>query len=406
MSKFIFKARKANGEIYSSEKEAVDRYDLYHMLRESGSEVISVKEKKTSKLFNTNINIPFLTGRVKPIEKINVARNLASMLEAGLPLSRALSVIIRETRNTTLKKILEDIDQEVTSGQTFAKALTKFPKVFPSLFVSMVHAGEQGGTMAQALKTVASSMESSYNLEKRIRGAMMYPAVIVGVMILVGILMFIFVVPSLMKTFTDLNVALPITTQILLIISNAIRDQGLLVLLILIFVGAGLRYWSRKDSGKSVLHALVLKIPIIGTLVQEVNTARTARTLSSLTKSGVGVVESLTITSSVIQNVHFREVLTKAREAISKGELMSRIFAANTKIYPVFLSEMLSVGEETGKVSDMLADVARYYEDDVEQKTKDMSTIIEPFLIVFIGGAVAFFAISMISPMYSLVNVI
>ncbi len=406
MSKFIFKAKKQNGEIYTSEKEATDRYDLYHILRESGSEVISVKDKKISSLAWMSMLASLFSGKVKDIDKINMAKNLGSMLEAGLPLSRALTVITKENRNDSFRKILTDVNSDVDSGQTFAGALSKYPKTFSPLFISMVHAGEQGGNLAGSLRALAIQMESTYELERRIHGAMLYPAVIIGVMVLVGVLMFIFVVPTLLKTFLDLSVALPPTTQVLLLMSNIIRDHGVLALLAIVFLYLLLSWWSKHHSGRAFLHKFVLRIPVIGILVQEANTARTARTLSSLMKSGVGIVESLSITASVVQNVHFKDVLMKAGASISRGETMSKIFAENTKIYPIFLSEMLSVGEETGKVADMLTGVAHYYEDDVEQKTKDMSTIIEPFLIVLIGAAVAFFAISMISPMYSLVNVV
>ena len=406
MAKFIFKAKKKNGEIYTAEKEAADRYDLYRIIREGGSEVISVKEKHSSVLARFDIVASFFSGKVKAIDKINIARNLGSMLEAGLPLSRALGVIAKENRNTSCKNILVDVNRYIDSGQTFASALSKHPKVFSPLFVSMVHAGEQGGNLAESLHALAIQMESTYQLERRIHGAMLYPAVIMGVMILAGVSMFVFVVPTLLKTFLDLSVALPPTTQLLLLISNIIRDHGVLALLVIIFLYLLFSWWSRRQSGRALLHRIVLSIPIVGILVQEANTARTARTLSSLMKSGVGIVDSLDITSSVVQNVHFKEVLLKARTAISKGETMSKVFSENTKIYPIFMSEMLDVGEETGKVADMLAGVAHYYEEDVEQKTKDMSTIIEPFLIVLIGVAVAFFAISMIAPMYSLVNVI
>ncbi len=410
MSKFIFKAKKPSGEMFTAEKEAADRYELYHILRESGSEVISVKEKRGSgfggSLSKMNVAIPFLSGRVKMIEKINMARNMGSMLEAGLPLSRALAVIIKQSKNATLKKVMTDVDADIDSGQTFASALAKHPKIFSSLFISMVHSGEQGGNLAESLKTLSTQMDSTYALERRIRGALMYPSVILGVMIIVGILMFMFVVPTLMKTFLDLNVALPPTTQFLLLVSDTLRDHGLLTLVVLAIIGGSIYMWSKRPSGKSFLDALVLKIPVVGPLVQEVDAARTARTLSSLMHSGVGIVESLEITASVVQNVHFRTVLAKARDAISKGGQMSKVFAANSKIYPIFLAEMLNVGEETGRVMEMLAGVAHFYEEDVEQKTKDMSTVIEPFLIVVIGAAVAFFAISMISPMYSLVSVV
>jgi type IV pilus assembly protein PilC len=403
--KFKFKAKKTNGEIYSAEQEAADKFELYKLIRDAGAEVISVKEEGKSGGLNMNINLSMFS-KIKIVDKIAIARNLGSMLEAGLPLTRAIAVITKQSKNVNLKKILTDISGEIDRGQTFANALKKHEKVFPPLFISMVHAGEQGGTLAEALKTVGMQMDATHTLERRIRGAMMYPAVIMGVMVIVGILMFIFVIPTLMKTFLELNVELPASTRSILFVSNLIRDQGLIVFSVLALVIAGIYAWSKKASGKFVLHALLLKIPLIGQLVQEVNAARAARTLSSLMTSGVGVVESLDITAQVVQNVHFRAVVEKAREAIKKGDLMSKIFAAETKYFPIFFAEMLSVGEETGKVTEMLTGVAHYYEEDVEQRTKDMSTVIEPFLIVFIGAAVGFFAISMISPMYSLVNVI
>ena len=217
--------------------------------------------------------------------------------------------------------------------------------------------------------------------------------------------MFIFVIPTLLKTFTDLKVELPLATRVVLFVSDTIRNDGPLVLIFFLLVGGSIYWWSRRPSGKSVLHATMLKIPVIGGLVQEVNAARTSRTLSSLLTSGVDVVEAVSITANVVQNVHFRAVLTSAAEAIKKGDLMSKIFAEKgAKLYPVFFSEMMSVGEETGKTGEMLLGVAKYYEEDVDQKTKDMSTIIEPILILVIGAAVGFFAVAMIQPMYSLVN--
>ena len=207
-----------------------------------------------------------------------------------------------------------------------------------------------------------------------------------------------------MKTFTDLHVALPFTTQIILGISNALQNYGLYLLIGLIIVVVLFVRWSKTALGKNIDHTLVIRLPVLGNLVKEVNTARTARTLSSLLGAGVDFVEAVSITSQVIQNVHFRAVLDKAGEAIKKGDLMSQIFAKNEKLYPIFLSEMMSVGEETGKIGEMLSGVAHYYEEDVDQKTKDMSTIIEPVIMIVIAAGVGFFAVAMISPMYSLVN--
>ncbi|MDE2037630.1 MAG: type II secretion system F family protein [Patescibacteria group bacterium] len=406
MAHFAFKAKKPTGEIYSGERDADDRYELYRMMRESGDEVISVQEKRVGKGLHMEITLGGLFGSIKTIEKINLARNLGLMLEAGLALSRALSVIERQSKNKPVKKVLNELIAEIDRGTTFADALSKHPKVFSPLFVSMVHAGEQSGSLSTSLKAVADQMNSSYTLERRIRGAMMYPAVIFLVMIVVAVLMFIFVVPTLMKTFTDLNVPLPISTQIILGASTLIRGQGIWVLLALALASAGLWRWSKKPSGKRALHAVLLRAPVVGPLAHEVNTARTARTLSSLLSAGVDVVESVDITANVVQNVYFKDVLKNAKDAIKRGELMSKIFEANEKLYPVFFAEMLSVGEETGKIGDMLLNVARYYEEDVDQKTKDMSAVIEPILIVIIGAAVGFFAVSMISPIYSLTSAI
>lgn len=405
MSHFIFKAKKPSGEIYSSEKDVADRYELYKMIRDSGDEVIDVKEKALAKGLHMNLSFGFF-GRVKTIEKITFARNLGAMLEAGLALSRALSVLERQAHNKALKTVLTELISEINKGSTFSIALSKHPKVFEPIFVSMVGAGEQSGTLAESLKIIATQMDKTYQLERRVKGALIYPGVIICVMILIGVLMMTFVVPTLMKTFTELNVELPLATRIVLGISNIFQNYGLFVLVVFIVSIFLVRRWSKTSSGKHIIHATILKLPLIGGLVQEVNAARTARTMSSLLSSGVDVVEAVSITAGVVQNVHFKAILERAGEAIKKGELMSKIFNDATKYYPIFMAEMMSVGEETGKTGEMLLGVAKYYEDDVEQKTKDMSTIIEPILMVVIAAGVGFFAVAMISPMYSLVDAI
>ncbi|MEI6304991.1 MAG: type II secretion system F family protein [Candidatus Taylorbacteria bacterium] len=406
MSHFIYKAKKPGGEIYKGEIEALDRYELYRVLHESGDEVVSFKEKSAGKSFNLNISIGSVTNRVKMIDRINFARNLGAMLEAGLALSKALYVLERQTGSKSLKQVIKKIISEIERGATLADSLSEHPKVFSPLFIAMVHAGEQSGTLAESLKVVSIQMDKNYILEKRIRGALMYPAVILSAMIVIAILMFIFVIPTLLKTFTDLGVQLPFSTQMILLLSKIIQNQGILVLAVIVLIGGGLYMWSKRSSGRSIMSSLVLKIPIIGNLVKQVNTARTARTLSSLLSSGVDVVEAMGITASVVQNVHFRAVLKKAGEAIKKGDLMSKVFEVDSKLYPVFFAEMMSVGEETGKTGEMLLGVAHYFEEEVEQRTKDMSTIIEPFLILAIGAGVGFFAISMVQPIYSLVNAV
>ncbi|MBU6231313.1 MAG: type II secretion system F family protein [Patescibacteria group bacterium] len=406
MSHFIYKAKHQNGETYSGEKEAADRYELYKLLHDSGDELISLTEKKRAGGIHLNMKIGSFGSGVKTDLKIQFARNLGSMIEAGLPLSRALGVLERQSGNKNLKGVIKDLIADVDKGSTFSDALAKHPKIFAPLFVSMVHAGEQSGGLADALKVIANQMDNSYALTKRVRGALIYPCVIITAMVIIAILMLVFVIPVLLKTFTDMGVELPLPTRIVLFVADLVQHDGILLALVLIVLAGAFVYWSKKPKGKIVNHLLLLKIPVIGGLVQEVNSARTARTLSSLLSSGVDVVESVNITAGVVQNVHFKAILQKAGQAIGKGELMSKIFSQNEKLYPPFFSEMISVGEETGKTADMLLGVAKYYEDDVDQKTKNMSTIIEPVLMIIIGSAVGFFAVSMIEPMYSLVNAI
>jgi type IV pilus assembly protein PilC len=405
MAHFTYTAKNSMGEIYQGDMNAVDHYELYRLIKDTGGEIVSYKESKKGSLKNINLSLPFLSG-VKMQEKIIFARNLGAMIQAGLAASRALSVMERQTKNAALKKIIISLNDSISKGKTLADAMSAYPKVFSPLFISMVRAGEGSGNLADSLKIVALQMDRSYSLSRRIRGALMYPAVVIVLMIIISIVLLTYIVPTLTSTFSGLNVTLPASTQFIVNVSNIIRFHGIILSLVVIVLVAAFIWWKRRPQGKSVIDYLVLKIPIMGNIVREVNAARTARTLSSLLTSGVDMVEAVTITTDVVQNVHYKKVLERAQETIKKGEPLSKIFGENEKLYPTFLTEMMNVGEETGKMGEMLLGVAVFYEDDVEQATKDMSTVIEPLIMVVIGGAVGFFAVAMITPMYSLVNVI
>ncbi|MDB5259163.1 MAG: pilus assembly protein PilC, type pilus assembly protein PilC [Candidatus Taylorbacteria bacterium] len=405
MAHFTYKARKRDGDVYTGEQEAEDRYEIYKSIKNSGDELISIDERGSRNPLNFSFSLPFLAS-INTHEKIIFARNLGSMIEAGLAVSRALTVMERQTKKKELKKILSTLNNQISEGKTLSDALAGYPKVFTPLFISMVRSGEQSGTLAGSLKLVALQMDRAYALQRRVRGAMMYPAIILFAMILIATLMLTYIVPTLMKTFTELKLDLPFATRLVLGASDLMRHHGFSVFIGLIIAAAAFYFWSKKDQGKYVIHYAILKIPTVGGIVKEVNAARTARTLSSLLTSGVDVVDAVSITRDVIQNVHYKKVLDTAGEVIKKGSQMSKVFTDNSKLYPIFLGEMIAVGEETGKIGEMLLNVAAYYEEDVEERTKDISAIIEPFLMIFIGAGVGFFALAMISPMYSLVNVI
>ncbi len=343
---------------------------------------------------------------MKLSEKIIFTKNLAGMLRAGLPLARALVVLKKQTSNSYFKTILDALITSIDSGETFSTGLSKYPSVFSSLFIAMVKAGEESGGLPEALMEVGSNLEKSYGLNRKVKSALMYPTIILVAIFIIGILMFIYVVPVLTKTFKELNVALPTSTRIVVWISDTISNHIAFLLLGIGAVVVGGYFALKRPAVQKFADYASTRIPVVGTLVQEVNAARTARTLSSLLLAGVSISRAISITRDVVQNSYYKEVLAEIEEKVQKGETMSSVLQRHTNLYPVMVGEMVAVGEETGKLANMLLDIALFYENEVDAKTKDLSTIIEPVLMIFIGGAVGFFAISMLSPMYSLMDTI
>ncbi|HEY4525928.1 MAG TPA: type II secretion system F family protein, partial [Candidatus Paceibacterota bacterium] len=272
------------------------------------------------------------------------------------------------------------------------------------LFTSMVRAGEESGNLSGALTDIGENLEKAHSLTKKIHGALIYPVVILGAMVVIGVLMFAFVVPTLAGTFEELGVALPASTQFIVSLGNFFSNHLLLSFIIIIAAALGIFALFRAKFTARFMDFAVLRIPVVGTLAQELNTARTARTMSSLLSSGVSIIRAVEITEDVVQNIYYKKVLGEVRVAVEKGAPFSKIFVDNPKLYPVMMSEMVEVGEETGKLSDMLSEVALFYEAEIESKTKNLSTIIEPVLMILIGSGVGFFAISMISPLYSVLG--
>lgn len=345
-----------------------------------------------------------LFSKVSLSEKIVFTNNLSGMLMAGLSLTRALTIFEKQTTNPAMKKVLTSLIDSINSGNTLSDGMKKFPKVFSGLFTSMVHSGEESGGLPKALSEVGLNLKKSYDLNKKIKSALTYPTIIFCAIILIGILMMIFVVPTLTKTFKDLGADLPASTKTIIWISDTVSQHTLLFLLVLAVIITGMVLFMRLKATQKYFDYIVLRIPVVGTLAKEVNTARTARTLSSLLSSGVDMSRALTITQEVLQNIYYKEIIRQAVVSIEKGSVLSSSFKDNPKLYPVMMGEMIEVGEETGNLAKMLIDIANFYESEIDNKTKDLSTIIEPVLMVFIGGAVGFFAVSMISPMYSVMS--
>lgn len=383
--------------------EFPDRFGAARDLRSRGLIPVSIEEKSggIQEKFGA---LGGIFSKVSVSEQIIFTKNLSGMIKAGLSLARALSVLKKQTKNPKLGSILVSVSDDINAGATFSSALLKFPQVFSKLFTSMVRAGEESGNLAGALTEIGINLDKSHSLTKKVRGALIYPGVIMSAMVVIGILMFAFVVPTLAGTFKELGVTLPTSTRVLVFIGNFFSNHLLLTFIILIAAASSLFFLFRAKFMARYIDFVVLKIPVIGGLAQEINTARTARTISSLLSSGVSIVRAVEITEDVVQNVFYKQVLSEARQAVEKGAPFSGVFEANSKLYPVMMSEMVAVGEETGKLADMLLQIALFYEEEVENKTKNLSTIIEPILMIFIGAGVGFFAISMISPLYSILG--
>jgi type IV pilus assembly protein PilC len=398
--KFKFKAIKKNGGKYDGVRESTDKFTLYEELKLEGEMLISAFEITKSKF---DINIPFINF-VPEHQKIIFAKNLGSMINAGLPLAKGLDILGKQVTNKRFKNIIESLQGEIRKGNPLSEACAKYPNVFSNLFVSMVKAGEESGKLSEALQIIADQMDRTYKLKSKVKGAMIYPAVIISIMIIIGVLMLVYVVPGITATFKDLNVELPIFTRILINTSDFLKNNILLTLFGVILVSVGFYFYKRTKQGKKVIDFIVLKLPVISEITKETNSARITRTIASLLSSGVPYAESISITRDVIQNGYYKDILTTAMSKVEKGETMSSVFMENTKLCPMFIAEMMVVGEETGRLPDMLMEVATFYEESVDQKTKNMSTIIEPVLMVIIGIAVGFFALAMIKPIYSLMD--
>lgn len=401
---FSYKVKTKNGDILKGKLESADRFSLSRELKSKGYIPISISLQKNDFDFS---NLPFLksffTG-VSTQEQITLTKNLSGMLKAGLSLSRAISVLEKQTKNKAFNEILVSLRREIDSGGTFSSGLYRFPDVFSNLFVSMVKAGEESGNLAGSLSEIGLNLEKSNSLTKKVKGALIYPGVILTTMIFIGVLMFAFVVPTLAQTFKELGVELPATTKFVIALGNFFSEYLLLSFVLIIGAISFFVWIFRAKFMQVYVDFLILRVPVVGNLSKQLNTARTARTISSLLLSGVSIVRAIEITEEVVQNIYYKKVLKKAKEEIEKGLPFSEVFLENQNLYPVMMSEMVQVGEETGKLSDMLLEISSFYENEIENTTKNLSTIIEPVLMVFIGAAVGFFTISMISPLYSVLN--
>lgn len=404
MPTYTYTGEDSEGKKVENTITADDRFGVYAVARNQGHTVSSVEEASKfdlKKLLNIE-RLNYKLSRVKQDELIMVTRNLGSMLNAGLTVTRALSVIERQSTNPRLKGVMKRMVERINQGDQFNESLKEFPEVFDDLYIAMVGAGEESGNLSESLQTLSIQMERSNNLIKKVKGAMIYPSIVIVVMVIIAVLMMIYVMPQITGVFKGMNKELPATTTFLIFASDFMVAHTLLVISVLIGSVLGFINLLKTKWGKIASSWLVVRLPVIGVLAKETNSARTARTLSSLLNSGVDVIHAIEITENVLQNVFYKEIMRDAATRVEKGTPLSETFIERKDLYPILVGEMILVGEETGQIAGMLGELAIFYETEVERKTKDLSTIIEPLLMVVIGGGVGFFALALIAPIYSI----
>ena len=368
--KFSYKGKTKEGEMTEGVIDADSELSAARELRAQNIVPLSIKKGKGDK---GKISMS-LFGSIKLHEKLIFAKNLAGMITAGLALNRAIEILNRQSVNKKFKTVLTDLENEIAKGGTLSGGMKKHPKVFSTLFVSMVSAGEESGNLPSALVEVSGNLEKIYALNKKIKSALTYPMVILFAIFLMATLMMIFVVPTLVKTFEELGAELPGSTQLIITTSKFISGSPFLFIAIVFGVIGGFVFLLKMKRLEKYFDYFFLHLPIFGNMIKQVNAARTARTLSSLLISGVDITRSLSITREVVQNVYFKRVVDEAIVKIQKGVPLSEPFRTHTELYPIMFGEMMAVGEETGNISKMLSEIADFYEAEVDDKTKNLST--------------------------------
>ncbi len=401
MPKYFYTAKSLKGEEKSGVLETKDIHQLAKKLREQGFILIKAE---TEEGVAPPTKFWWGVGGVDLKEKMFFTRNLQVMIASGLPLPRAIETLSIQTKSRKFQKALLNIREDVIKGKSFSEALYIHPDIFSELFLSMVKVGEEAGTLDEVLKILAQQMERENTLKSKITGAMLYPAVIIVAMLGIGILMLVMVVPQLAETFKELEIELPATTKFVMGLATFLVERWYLVILILVFFIFFFLQAKRTKRGKATIDALLLKLPIISPIIRKTNAAQTIRTLSSLIASGVPIVRALEIVSGTLGNVYFKKAISEAAERVRKGEKLSEALKPYQVLYSLTVIQMIAVGEETGETSSILQKLADFFEEEVGRATENLASVIEPVIMLIIGAAVGFFAISMVQPMYSMLQ--
>jgi len=397
--KFKWKGRVMGGGAQSGTMEAINETIVRAQLRQQRiipTKITKVHEKKQLVIFKPKVKAKTLAV---------FTRQLATMIDAGLPLVQSLDILAEQEENITFKGVLNEVKDDVESGMTFAAALKKHPKVFNDLYANMIVAGEEAGTLDIILNRLAIFIEKAEALRRKVKSALMYPMIVTFVaIVVVGILM-VFVIPTFEKMFREAGQQLPGLTQLVVDISKFTRSHILYVIVGFILLVLAIRYIRRTDKGKKAIDTILLKLPIFGILLRKVAVARFTRTLSTLMQSGVPILDGLQLVAKTSGNKVIEDAVMEARENISSGENIADPLA-RSKVFPPMVTRMISVGENTGALDQMLNKIADFYEDEVDTAVAGLTSMLEPLMIVFLGGVVGTIVIAMYLPIFNMANAI
>ena len=405
MAKFSFIAVRPSGETINSEVEATDRLSAINNIKSQDLKLISLKDTNEAKPGTINFSFGRKNKKVKSDELVMFTRQLSAMVGAGVPILRSLNSMAQHAESNAFRDIINNVSRDVEGGMPFADALEKHPGAFNDVYVNMVRAGEAAGILDDILKRLAIQQEKNASIRKKVKGAMAYPTVLVIITIGAFFGLMLFVIPMIGKTIKDLageDAELPGITQMMLSISHFFVSYWYIIFPI---IGGGiwfLLYFIKTPDGKKKFHYFLLKAPIISKIIKKVAVARFTRTFSALIGAGVAVLEALDITARAVGNTVYEESLKNAATRVKNGEILSRIIAEDNELYPPIVSQMLSVGEETGQTDKVLVKVADFYEEEVDTAINSLSSTIEPIMIVFMGGMVGLIAASVMMPIAGL----
>lgn len=327
-------------------------------------------------------------------------RNLTAMVHSGIALQKILLVLSSQAKSKKLKVALDEMQKRVLQGEQLSDTMALYPAIFPKFFYNMIRTGEESGTLENVLSHLTLQLQREHDLRSKIKSTLIYPAIIVVGIFGIGIFILVLLVPNLAVTFKELQVPLPASTKMIIGFVDFLVSFWYVVIFLVVGIGIALHQTLRTKSGKNIVDTVLLRLPIAGPIVKKVNTAFFARTMSSLIQAGMPMVRSLEVTATVLKNTHFKRVLKEGAEEMRKGMKLSLVLSRHTNLYPIVVVQMVKVGEETGQTGNLLATLADFFEEEATNTANNLASIIEPILMLVIGAAVGFFAISMIQPMY------